>query len=113
MTTAAGDDDPSAGAGDPVLLDPPPAQVPAPPPVQVPDPLPGPQLEALPDRPLDPAPADAAGRPIDRRRLAEVFGEEELFPDTTGDDRDDRAAQDLRKDTDRWLTENRPPHHDR
>ncbi len=102
--TAAGDVDPREGAGDPVMLDPPP--------VQVPDPLPGP-LDALPDPPLDPLPADAAGRPIDSRRLAEVFGDEELFPDTTGDERDDRAAQDRRKDSDRWLTENRPPHHDR
>lgn len=104
--TAAGDDDPREGAGDPVLLDPPP--------VQVPDPLPGPQLEALPfPPPLDPPPADAAGRPIDSRRLAEVFGDEGLFPDTTDDERDDRAAQDRRDDTYRWLTENRPPHHDR
>lgn len=42
-----------------------------------------------------------------RRRLDEVFGD--VLPDTTGDERDDRAADGAEEQ----LLADRPPHHDR
>lgn len=45
-----------------------------------------------------------------RRRIAEVFGDE---PDTTRDERADGGSAEEREEStaDRWLRENRPPHH--
>lgn len=45
-----------------------------------------------------------------RHRIAEVFGDEET---TTRDERGDAgsAAEREDADADRWLRENRPPHH--
>jgi hypothetical protein len=43
------------------------------------------------------------------RRLAEIFGE--VLPESTSDDRDPQTA-DRGDDSERWYTENRPPHHD-
>jgi hypothetical protein len=43
------------------------------------------------------------------RRLDRVFGE--VLPDATADDRPDQRDQDA-DEQDRWLRENRPPHHD-
>lgn len=42
-----------------------------------------------------------------RRKLAEIFGD--VLPETTSDDRPDRAPA---GDDERWYRENRPPHHD-
>ncbi|MER7013331.1 hypothetical protein ABT324_18080 [Saccharopolyspora sp. NPDC000359] len=42
-----------------------------------------------------------------RRKLAEIFGD--VLPETTSDDRSDRAPA---EDDERWYRENRPPHHD-
>jgi hypothetical protein len=46
-----------------------------------------------------------------RRRLAAVFGD--VLPDTTGDERDARDANDVRGDgcSDAWLRDQVPPHH--
>jgi hypothetical protein len=47
------------------------------------------------------------------RRLAEVFGD--VLPPSTGDDVDEPAESDAAtpdQRSDRWLRENRPPHHD-
>jgi hypothetical protein len=46
-----------------------------------------------------------------RRRLAEVFGD--VLPESTSDDRDDRApeAASERERGDAWLREQVPPHH--
>lgn len=46
-------------------------------------------------------------RPLDRRRIDEVFGD--TVPDTTSDERDDRERQATDR-SDEWLRENRPPH---
>lgn len=45
-----------------------------------------------------------------RRRIEEIFGDD---PVTTGDERGDGGAADEREDrsAERWLRENRPPHH--
>lgn len=43
-----------------------------------------------------------------RRRIAEVFGE--VLPDTTGDEREPEDGED-RRDGDRWLRAQVPPHH--
>lgn len=43
------------------------------------------------------------------RRLDRVFGE--VLPDATADDRPDQG-DDRTDEQDRWLRENRPPHHD-
>lgn len=45
-----------------------------------------------------------------RRRIEEIFGDE---PATPGDERADGGAADEREEgsADRWLRENRPPHH--
>ncbi len=40
------------------------------------------------------------------RRLHHVFGD--VLPDSTADDRDDEEPE----ARDRWLNDNRPPHHD-
>ncbi|MGH3883922.1 MAG: hypothetical protein ACRDRY_20640 [Pseudonocardiaceae bacterium] len=47
---------------------------------------------------------------IDRkRRLQRVFGE--VLPDSTSDDRPGQGNEEL-DERDRWLRDNRPPHHD-
>lgn len=57
-------------------------------------------------RKMDPVPE----RETDRaRRLRRVFGD--LLPDSTGDDQPDQR-EDSSQEHDRWLRENRPPHHD-
>lgn len=45
-----------------------------------------------------------------RRRLAEILAGP-LLPETTSDERDPGSAADRDAAGDRWLTENRPPHH--
>lgn len=58
----------------------------------------------------DPDPvADAAARRR-RRRLAEILAGS-LLPDTTADERDPGSTGDRDSAGDRWLNENRPPHH--
>jgi hypothetical protein len=47
---------------------------------------------------------------VDReRRLHRVFGD--VLPDSTSDDRLGQGNEDL-DERDRWLRDNRPPHHD-
>lgn len=43
------------------------------------------------------------------RRLDRVFGE--VLPEHTTDDRADRREEDA-EERERWLRDNRPPHHD-
>lgn len=50
---------------------------------------------------------------IDHRRLAEVFGSDAVFPESTGDDRDPAADDGAAVARTSWFNENRPPHHDR
>lgn len=45
-----------------------------------------------------------------RRRLAEILAGS-LLPETTSDERDPGSAGERDATGDRWLTENRPPHH--
>lgn len=45
-----------------------------------------------------------------RRRLAEILAGS-LLPETTSDERDPGSAGDRDAAGERWLTENRPPHH--
>ncbi|WP_374212562.1 hypothetical protein [Rhodococcus tibetensis] len=50
--------------------------------------------------------------PIDRARLARIFGE--VLPDTTADERepDDASGRGERgSDSDEWLRSQKPPHH--
>ncbi|AWK75765.1 hypothetical protein CBI38_23180 [Rhodococcus oxybenzonivorans] len=50
--------------------------------------------------------------PIDRARLARIFGD--VFPDTTADERgpDDTSSRDERgSESDEWLRRQKPPHH--
>ncbi|MGL5809206.1 MAG: hypothetical protein ACRCYQ_04605 [Nocardioides sp.] len=63
---------------------------------------------------------DAVGKPPStptwrrRRRLAEIFGD--VLPETTADERDDRAGERPAEELparDRWLRDQVPPHHDR
>ncbi|MBO0850877.1 MAG: hypothetical protein J2P20_15555 [Pseudonocardia sp.] len=61
----------------------------------------------------EPSPSNGADQAARRRRLADVFGD--VLPDATEDDAPDpvtRAGQPA-DPTERWYTENRPPHHDR
>jgi hypothetical protein len=51
--------------------------------------------------------------PIDHRRLAEVFGIDAVFPESTIDDRDPAAGDGAAHARTSWFNENRPPHHDR
>ncbi|WP_197417729.1 hypothetical protein [Mycobacterium sp. GA-2829] len=44
-----------------------------------------------------------------RRSVNEIFGE--TLPETTADERDDRAREE-EGSHDRWLRDNVPPHHD-
>ncbi len=44
------------------------------------------------------------------RRLHHVFGE--VLPDSTADDRPDDWDEGESHERDRWLRDNRPPHHD-
>lgn len=45
-----------------------------------------------------------------QRRLAEIFGE--VLPETTSDERTgSEPGPDAARDSERWYTENRPPHH--
>ena len=50
---------------------------------------------------------EAATGPV--RRLHHVFGD--VLPDSTTDDRSDHRDEEL-NERDRWLCDNRPPHHD-
>lgn len=69
----------------------------------------------------DPASEDASSPaenppepgPIDHRRLAEVFGTDAVFPESTSDDRDPAAGDGAADARTSWFNENRPPHHDR
>ncbi|WP_037068414.1 hypothetical protein [Pseudonocardia acaciae] len=77
---------------------------------------PGP-ANAVTDPAENAAPAEALADPAEvaarRRRLAEVFGD--VLPDATGDDAPDTVTRDDRPAdlTERWYSENRPPHHDK
>ncbi|MDQ5855238.1 MAG: hypothetical protein M3302_02730 [Actinomycetota bacterium] len=46
----------------------------------------------------------------DPRRLRHVFGD--VLPDSTTDDRPDDPDDEQSHERDRWLRDNRPPHHD-
>jgi hypothetical protein len=56
---------------------------------------------------IDPTPVPVHST-VDRRTLDEVFGQ--VLPETTSDERDERAGRSGTSDD--WFYENRPPHHD-